>query len=81
MLCALLSTAGFCPHRYAAFKERYPTAEPVAGRPADPSQPCGEVLPTLVNVLDRFPANGKEEYAFQVEPFAPIVTFAKVGTC
>ena len=51
----------------------------MASQPADPSLPCGEVLPTLVNVLERYPANGQEEDAFQVEPFAPIVTFAKVG--
>ena len=51
----------------------------MASRPADPSLPCGDVLPTLVNVLGRYPADGKGEYAFQVEPFAPIVTFAKVG--
>lgn len=64
---------------YAAFQKHYPSAEAVAAPPADPALPCGEPLPVLVNVLGEYPADPQQEYAFQVEPFAPVVTFVKVS--
>ncbi len=65
--------------RYRAFQEAYPAAEAVAAPAEDPSLPCGDPLPVLVNVLGAYPASPGEEYAFQQEPFAPVVTFVKVG--
>jgi hypothetical protein len=65
--------------RYAAFQQRYPAAQAVGGPPEDPGLPCGQPLPVLVNVLEQYPSNPKQEYALQVEPFAPTLTFAKVG--
>ena len=65
--------------RYRAFAEAYPGAQAVPAPPADPAQPCGEPLPVLVNVMEGYPSDPRAEYAFQVEPFAPCLSFVKVG--
>jgi acyl-CoA reductase-like NAD-dependent aldehyde dehydrogenase len=64
--------------RYEAFKQAYPQAEAISAQPADRGAACGEPLPYLVNELPTWPAEPSNEYAFRVEPFAPVVTFAKV---
>lgn len=66
--------------RYEAFKQAYPQAEAIAAPPAEPNAACGEPLPYLVNEMDAWPADPASEYAFRVEPFAPVVTFVKVPT-
>lgn len=64
--------------RYEEFKESYPETSVQLGQaPPEDHQPCGEPLPWLVNEIG-FPLNPATEYAFQVEPFAPVVTFVKV---
>lgn len=49
-----------------------------SGEPADPGAACGEPLPFLINELPAYPADPAAEYAFNVEPFAPVLTVVKV---
>ncbi|KAG2484226.1 hypothetical protein HYH03_016961 [Edaphochlamys debaryana] len=66
--------------RYAAFKERYPGCEEVMAPAKACSRPLGEPLPYLINVLDKVPEDMSQEYAFQVEPFAPVLTVVRLPT-
>lgn len=56
-------------------------AQAITAPPADPGAACGEPLPYLVNELPSYPADPSKEYAFRVEPFAPVITFARVRGC
>lgn len=51
-----------------------------SGQLADPGAACGEPLPFLINELPAYPADPAAEYAFNVEPFAPVLTIVKVRT-
>lgn len=72
--------------RYEAFRAAYPQAEALApvgegaeaARVGPKAESCGASLPWLVNVLPAYPSDPESEYAFNVEPFAPVVTFVKV---
>lgn len=64
--------------RYRRFNERYERSCLAFGRTKlIQDDPCGEPLPWLVNEIP-FPSHPEDEYAFQVEPFAPVITFVKV---
>ncbi|KAL4443037.1 hypothetical protein ABPG77_008528 [Micractinium sp. CCAP 211/92] len=65
--------------RHEAFQKAYPQAEAISsGEPADPGAACGEPLSFLINELPAYPADPAAEYAFNVEPFAPVLTVVKV---
>ncbi|PSC71464.1 NAD-dependent aldehyde dehydrogenase [Micractinium conductrix] len=81
-LAAMPQPAAYYPgirQRYEAFQSAYPQAEAIAsGQPADPDAACGPPLPFLINELPSWPADPSSEYAFRVEPFAPVLTFVRV---
>ncbi|GIL98197.1 hypothetical protein Vretimale_3620 [Volvox reticuliferus] len=67
--------------RYQAFKERYPRSEVIEGPPRKASREgLGPNLPYLINIMDELPADPKAEYAFNVEPFAPVLTVVRLPT-
>uniref|UniRef100_A0A7S0VM25 Aldehyde dehydrogenase domain-containing protein n=1 Tax=Polytomella parva TaxID=51329 RepID=A0A7S0VM25_9CHLO len=64
--------------RFQAFRDRYPDAEVIEPAPQTSTKDFGPALPFLLNVMDRIPANPDLEYAFTVEPFAPVLTVVKL---
>ena len=64
--------------RYQAFKTAYQGSVTELGAPAATvDMSCGDPLPWLVNEI-QWPENPSEEYAFTVEPFAPVITFVNL---
>ncbi|MEW5311995.1 MAG: hypothetical protein WDW38_003660 [Sanguina aurantia] len=67
--------------RYKAWHDAYPTADVItaAAAPAcrDVGGPC---LPYLVHTFDKVPDKPLDEYAFQNEPFAPVLNILKLPT-
>eukprot|EP00198_Chlamydomonas_reinhardtii_P001445 XP_001690781.1 tRNA (uracil-5-)-methyltransferase [Chlamydomonas reinhardtii] len=67
--------------RYDAFKKQYPNCEVVEAPAVKPTRPLsGPPLPYLINVMDKLPAEPHKEYAFNVEPFAPVLTVVRLPT-
>lgn len=70
--------------RYEAFAAAYPAAQRITPREHDvralenKGADGLEPLPWLVNELPAWPQDPSAEYAFHVEPFAPVITFVKV---
>ncbi|MEW5298051.1 MAG: hypothetical protein WDW36_001213 [Sanguina aurantia] len=67
--------------RYKAWHDAYPSAEVItaAAAPAcrDVGGPC---LPYLVHTFDEVPDRPLDEYAFQNEPFAPVLNIVRLPT-
>ncbi|GLC44124.1 hypothetical protein PLESTB_000926500 [Pleodorina starrii] len=70
--------------RYRAFLERYPRCEVIEGPrrevAEDKADAVGKHLPYLINVMDELPTDPRAEYAFNVEPFAPVLTVVRLPT-
>lgn len=68
--------------RYEAFKAHYPNCEVI--EPTPPGMGCtpevGPHLPFLLNIMDKLPEDPRSEPAFQVEPFAPVLTVVRLPT-
>ena len=78
-----LSQAPYYPgtsQRYQAFRDKYPQAEAIRLGPLDPELEArtAQRLPFLLNVLSSYPGDPQKEYAFQVEPFAPVLTVVRI---
>ncbi|KXZ48121.1 hypothetical protein GPECTOR_30g217 [Gonium pectorale] len=65
--------------RYEAFKKRYPACEAFEGPAVPSSRPLGPHLPFLLHVMEEVPEDPAEE-AFNVEPFAPVLTVVSLPT-